>query len=378
MNPMTRRLDLDWLRIVAFGLLILYHTGMYYVTWDFHVKSPFASDALEPFMLLTSPWRLSLLFLVSGAATAFLYGRGAPRFLRARSWRLLVPLAFGMLVVVPPQSYYEVVEKLGYQGSYWEFWGRYLRADDRFCKADDCLDLPTWNHLWFVAYLWVYTMILGGLLRFAPKALDALGTLVARAPFLPLLVWLAAVRVLMLTPFPSTHGLFDDLYNHAQYFPVFLFAFVIARRDDVWARVHAWRWRAVLGWALSYAFLVWYFTTQGDDVDRTLLSVQRVIFAFNGWCAIWAALGLARARSLEDGPLRRYLTEAIFPFYIVHQTAIIVLAMWLRALGLRPWAEMPILVGLTAIVCVAVFEVVRRVGWLRPLMGLRTAREKML
>ena len=40
---MQRRHDLDWVRVCAFGLLVLYHVGMYYVTWDWHVKSPHAS-----------------------------------------------------------------------------------------------------------------------------------------------------------------------------------------------------------------------------------------------------------------------------------------------------------------------------------------------
>lgn len=50
MNTMTstRRYDLDWLRVIAFGLLIFYHVGMYYVTWGWHVKSPYESDFLEP------------------------------------------------------------------------------------------------------------------------------------------------------------------------------------------------------------------------------------------------------------------------------------------------------------------------------------------
>lgn len=168
---MTRRHDLDWVRVLAFGLLVLYHVGMYYVTWDWHINSPAAGPALEPFMMLSSPWRLSLLFLVSGVATAFLLARarrdaaaanGRVRFLGPRSWRLLVPLAFGMLVVVPPQSYYEVVEKLpgGYHDGYLAFWGRYLAGDGSFCRGDDCLVLPTWNHLWFVAYLWAYTVAL--------------------------------------------------------------------------------------------------------------------------------------------------------------------------------------------------------------------------
>src|SRR5687767_9355722 len=112
-----RRIDLDWIRIGAFLVLILYHVGMYYVSWDWHVKSPAASRTLEPLMLAVNPWRLALLFLVSGAATAFMLRRLAPGPLaRSRSLRLLVPLLFGMFVVVPPQAYFEVVEKVAYTG----------------------------------------------------------------------------------------------------------------------------------------------------------------------------------------------------------------------------------------------------------------------
>ena len=61
-----RRIDLDWVRIGAFGLLIFYHVGMLYVSWEFHVKSTHRIAALEPLMLVLNPWRLALLFLVSG------------------------------------------------------------------------------------------------------------------------------------------------------------------------------------------------------------------------------------------------------------------------------------------------------------------------
>ena len=154
-----RRHDLDWVRIGAFMVLIFYHVGMYYVTWDFHVKSPHASSAIEPLMMLTSPWRLSLLFLVSGVATAYLLARGSANFMRSRSVRLLIPLAFGILVIVPPQSYLEVVEKVSYQGSFAEFYRLYITGYHGFCR-EDCLIMPTWNHLWFVAYLWIYTLVL--------------------------------------------------------------------------------------------------------------------------------------------------------------------------------------------------------------------------
>ena len=68
-----RRHDLDWIRVGAFVLLILYHVGMFYVPWDWHVKSSHEVPGLIPAMLLTNPWRLTLLFLVSGAATRFLF-----------------------------------------------------------------------------------------------------------------------------------------------------------------------------------------------------------------------------------------------------------------------------------------------------------------
>src|SRR5438034_2269819 len=73
-----RRIDLDWVRIGAFGLLIFYHVGMLYVSWEFHIKSTHRIAALEPLMLVLNPWRLALLFLVSGAATRFMTRKLAP------------------------------------------------------------------------------------------------------------------------------------------------------------------------------------------------------------------------------------------------------------------------------------------------------------
>ena len=101
-----------------------------------------------------------------------------------------------------------------------------------------------------------------------------------------------------------------------------------------------------------------------------LRALQRAAWALDEWCAIVAALGFARQWNPADSRVRRYLTEAIFPFYIVHQTAIVLLAHFMKPLGLRPLVEGPLLVAATVVACFASFEVVRRVGWLRPLFGL--------
>ncbi len=373
-----RRFDLDWLRILAFGLLILYHVGMYYVSWDWHVKSPFASTALEPLMMASSPWRLSLLFFISGVATAYLLRRQPAGFVASRARRLLIPLLFGMLVIVVPQAYYEVVEKAGYADGYLAFWQRYLLADRHFCRGTDCLQVPTWNHLWFVPYLFVYSLLLWAVQRLAPRAwaraCERLGRWCAGWGLLlwPVLL-LALWRVGLVARFPSTHNLVHDWYNHALYLSVFGLGAALACQAAPWDSFERRRWWALAGAVASYGFIVWYFSIYSagrTTVPDELRQCQRLIYAANQWWSIAAAVGFARRWSPADGPLRRYLTEAVFPFYIVHQSAIIVLAEQLKPLRLAPAVEGPLLVLATAAACLVSFEAVRRVRWLRPLFGL--------
>ena len=383
---MTRRYDLDWVRVCAFGLLVLYHVGMYYVSWDWHVNSPSPVVALEPLMMLTAPWRLSLLFLVSGVATAFLLAKsqrpvasGTPAgFVGPRSWRLLVPLAFGMLVIVVPQACYEVVEQLpgGYHDGYLAFWARYLAADQTFCDAGGCLVLPTWNHLWFVAYLWVYTMVAWLLARVAPGALAAAGTRLSRWAEGPgLLLWpcayLALARLLLIGHFGSTHALVDDGYNHAQYLAVFLLGFVVARQSRVWEAFTRLRWTALWLWLASWGVIAGYFWLWRDPPPPDALRLaMRIAWAANQWAAIVAILGFARRLAPGDSPALRYLSQAIFPVYILHQTLIVVLAHHLRPLAMPQAAEGALLVGATFALSFAAYELIRRIRPLRPLFGL--------
>ena len=379
-SPTARRHDLDWVRILAFGLLILYHVGMYYVRWDWHVKSPHASATIEPLMMLSSPWRLGLLFFVSGCATAFLHAKAPAGFARSRTQRLLIPLAFGIWVVVPPQSWAQVVEAIGYDGGYLRFWQLYASGYGDFCR-DGCLRLPTWNHLWFVAYLWCYTMLAALAWFAAAKSGSTLATRAAAALGRRLqgvglllwpVAWLAAIRVALVARFPDTHALVDDWYDHALYFSLFAAGLLLAREEGFWAAVQRRRWLA-LGLALaSWAAVTVYFAAfDGPRVPPLWLrELMRVVYAADQWCAIVAALGFARRWNPRDSAARRYLTEAVFPFYIVHQTAIVLYAHALKPVGLAPLSEGLLLVAATAATCVASFELVRRVAWLRPLFGL--------
>jgi Acyltransferase family len=377
-----RRIDLDWIRIIAFGLLILYHVGMLFVPWDFHVKSAHILPGLEPAMVILNPWRLSLLFLVSGAATRSMTMKLKPGALfGARSARLLPPVALGMLVIVPPQSYFEAVERWNYTGGFIQFYTElYLGPPRKICEAGHCVILPTWNHLWFVVYLFVYTALLALALAVAPALLRALERRLAPIlsgpgllilPILPL----AAYRILLFPYFPMTNALFGDWYNHALYCTVFLFGYLFALDERVAAATQRLRWPALAVAMFCYAnFILWRAVHQdGGPIAETLNLYSRFAYAAFQWCCIVAILGFGRRWLTRDAPARAYLTEAVFPFYIVHQTTIIATDHALRSFDLPAWGEAALTIGATAASCLLTYEAVRRIAWLRPLFGLRPA-----
>lgn len=368
---------LDWVRIIAFAVLVPYHVGMYYVTWDFHIKSPYASALLEPWMRLVSPWRMDLLYLVSGAATSFMLmpSGASSALLRVRVRRLLIPLVFGMLVVVPPQSWLEVGQKLGYGGDYVDFMRLYLTGHHGFCFAPgNCLALPTWNHLWFLIYLFVYTLMLWFFVRWHPGLIDRVARRLpqwfkgAGLLFWPIL-FLTLSRMALSKPFPVTHALAGDWFAHSQFFAVFLLGVVLARAPTLWLRIAQLRWLA-----LALAIAAWLLLIQGSWLRLANGvsggAVGSAVYSVQQWCAMVAALGFASIYLNRDGPLRRYLTQAVFPVYILHQTILIALASALMPFQLQPSVDGLLLILGTLAISLIGFEVIRRLNWVRPLFGL--------
>jgi peptidoglycan/LPS O-acetylase OafA/YrhL len=370
-----RRLDLDWLRIAAFGILIFYHVGMFYVSWDWHVKSSRAGPAIEPLMMLVNPWRLTLLFIISGAATRFMADKTPTvRLLVSRMGRLWPPLILAVLVVVPPQSYFEVVEQAAYRGGFLDFYPRYLTASGGWCDADGCLITPTYNHMWFVAYLILYTLVLVALLPLLRRAPKWPSVLIA-GPGLFLTPWLflAALRLILAPVFGQTHELWNDGYLHPLYFGAFLFGFFIARHDRFFADCERYRYAALVLAVAAYAYTQVSRLVIGDGARPDWFGpAWQAAHELHAWAAMLAAFGFAH-RHLRgtDTPLRRYLAEAIFPFYLLHQTIIVVAGHFLDALGLPLGLEASLLVALTTAGCFATYEVARRSGPLRRWFGIR-------
>ena len=58
-----RRYDIDWIRVIAFDFLIIYHVGMFFVPWEYHIKNNEIVDWLRWPMMFVNQWRLPILFL---------------------------------------------------------------------------------------------------------------------------------------------------------------------------------------------------------------------------------------------------------------------------------------------------------------------------
>ncbi|HEX7925951.1 MAG TPA: acyltransferase family protein [bacterium] len=376
-----RRIDLDWIRVSVFGLLIVYHIGMVYVSWSFHVKSTHILPGLEPLMLLVNPWRLGLLFLVSGVATRYMASRIQPGALtKMRSSRLLLPLLAAMIVVVPPQAYLQAMQQAGYTGSFAEFYlGPYFRLGKHFCNPGPCIILPTYNHLWFVLYLWVYTMLAVAFLWGAPRLLARLEQALRRdvTPWALLVLpalYMIVCRWWLQPRFPQSHALVDDWYNHAEYFALFAVGFLAAGSPSIWRGIERARWAALIIAALAYAVFI---TARQMGADFPLAGttaggvLRWALYGLYQWAAIVAILGFGKRWLTKDSPVLRYLTDAVFPYYIIHQTAIIAAAFWLRDAGLPFWAEASLVLLATVASCALGYDLVRRFGWLRPWFGLK-------
>jgi peptidoglycan/LPS O-acetylase OafA/YrhL len=238
--------------------------------------------------------------------------------------------------------------------------------------------VPTWNHLWFLPYLWLYAL-----------AAPLLGWLQRRPPLnLPLWAWcllpalpLVLLRCFVFPHFPSTHDVFHDLYNHLQYAWLFLCGWVSRGplAQGFWAAAQQARWPMLLAVLTAWVLLLSYFATfMSGEPPAAFRMAQRVLWALMGWWAIVAACGWMQRYFQEDRPWLRAASQAVFCLYVLHQTVIVVLSQWLKPFAL-PWTlEAPLLVLLTFSLSLAAYLLLRRVPGLRLGFGIAQPRSSRL
>lgn len=378
-DPKTSRLFfLDWLRVLAFAYLILFHTGMMFVSWGFHIESGHDSQFLKYIMDLTHIWRIALLFMVSGVAISYMT-RKIPikSFSKERAVRLFIPLLFATIVVVAPQSYFEALQKGFIEEGFIAF---FLNDYFSFTWIDGMLGpMPVYNHMWYVLYLFVYTMLLLPVFYFfnSEKGTSMLGGLEnwlvkgRRIIWAPMLLF-AITKNILWPSFPETHAMIDDWWIHADSIIILMIGFTFVRMPKTWAALQSHR-MILLGLSLvSYAALmaVYYVPNEYLPADGNVL--YPFVTPVVKWSWIAMLTGMARHYLNNGSNVLNYLNKAVYPFFILHQTVIIILGFYAIDWGMGMAGEFWTIALGTYVICWILYEgIIRHFAFTRLVFGMR-------
>lgn len=370
--PIPRHYGLDWLRIGAFALLILFHLGLYFAPGHWIVKSPQTYDWVAWPLAAIVPWRLSVLFAVSGYATAAMIRRsqGLGVFLAERSKRLLVPLLFGMMVIVPPQDWV----RLEVDGIDYPFAWFLAHEAFSFTRIAGTF-MPGWEHLWFLPYLWVYTLLLIGLIGLGPRWHERGAATVAWLAGGRRLIWLPAIAMALgmaLLSRAHVQGLADS----ADYLPAFLIGFGYAHVPALRQAFHRhFREAAVL--SLVALAVLWGLMAFGSpEPGRFEEALGLAAGSLMSWATIPVAFTLANRFLDRDHKWRRPLAAAVFPAYIVHQTAIVLTGWRLHETGIVGLPALAIQLIAVLGTCFAAWWLARTVPLMGTLLGMPRRPQK--
>lgn len=376
-NMPTRRYDLDWLRVLVFGLLILFHTGMFYVeNWGWHAKSIYQSQLLENLMLIVEPWRMPVLWLISGIAIKFIMAKVSVwRFITVRSFRLLLPLLFGIFIVVPPQLYIEMSYNGDINMNYWQFLNHFFSSNTTIF---DKYQAGIWphidvNHLWFIRSLWQYSLVLLCLLP------------ILNSQWINRIVnWLFnrngvfAILLSVLPLFIIQINWDMETVRYPLGFILMVYGYLIGWNTVFWQRISLHSKPLLIASVICYLVsllfynLVWL--NASSEVQPTS-SIILLLGLFN--YSLMKVLGVLTVFSAAHQFLNSkssklsYFNDAVYPFYILHQTIILVVGYNLSKLSLGPVIEPILLLTLTVSFCFIGYEIIRRTNILRPFFGLK-------
>lgn len=369
-GPTLRRYEMDWLRTIAIFILLLYHVGMIFVPWGFHIKNAETTHFLEPIMIFLHKWRMPMLFFIAGAGTVFALKRRTIRqFVVERHNRLMIPVVLGMFVIVPPQIYYERYEQFS---SFWQF----------YPKVFEFVPYPngsfSWHHLWFIVYLFVYSVITIPALPVLKKGkgLWLMGKLEMllqkKGGFLWMLIPLIVSQALLRPFYPrEAHNLLGDWAFFVFYYFFFLAGLFVCHSSVLWHKLKDHRHVHLMVGIGSIALMLFmYATWEGEVLYR------RIIWEVNGlvmaWTSVLAVLGYGQAHLNFNKPILKPLNEAAYPFYILHQTAIIVIGFYVIQWELSIFWKFIVIASASFVASASTYWfLIRPFNWMRFIFGMK-------
>ncbi len=331
-----RQYFIDWLRIGLIISVFFFHVGMIFRPENWHVNSKVTFEFLDPIMSWLHVWRMPLLFLVSGVGTYYALGyRTTKQYIKERITRLYIPLTVGFFTLVPLMVY---VERIPKYASFLEY------LPHMFDGGPYPVGNISWHHLWFIVYLLVISLLISPFInytrgqhfnRLRERLIGITSKTMGLNWILPILI---LSQLVLRQYFPnSTHALFNDWAYFTYYVLFFISGFTLFTSDKL---INALARQRRLYFYQTMVCTIAYFATIYLIENDTLRHYLYVVFSISlAWSCGLAAIGYSRIYFNKDHKLRKVLNEAIYPFYILHQPALIfigyVVLQWDIAYGLQ-------------------------------------------
>ena len=375
-----RRYELDWLRVYAIFLLIAIHAAAIFDPFPVTAVKGRESVVMKMFAIFVHQWRLSILFLISGAGAYFaLNSLGGIGFVRMRFRRILVPLLVGTVVVVPLHLYYWVSGLYpGRYSSYFDFYTQLLNnaVHGRIWTRPEYLH---WAHLWFLAYLFIISAVTAPLLVFLRKPnnrarlarlteLCHTKTGLLLLPLVPLVVTELVLRPL--SPGDAGPNLINDWANVAMYLIDYLYGYLIYSDDALRASV-----KRAAPIALALAVLTTAITyLMGVSFGWILFAVLRT---GNAWFWIVAILGFGIRYLNYTNKILPYANEAAYPIYVIHLPILSIVAYQVVKWNAPVAVQFIAIIAGTLICAIAIYALlIRQTRITRFLFGLKPRKRQ--
>jgi len=366
-KSVQRRYDLDWLRVLGILLVFIYHSTRFYNVEDWSVKNNIWYPSVEVWNGFATSFMMPLMFAISGASLFYALGKGGfGKFLKDKVLRLLVPLLVCVFTHASLQEYLNDKTHGLFSGDYFQFLPQYYN-----------LATINWNgaHLWYLKYLFLFSIILYPLMSWLKGKgrgfLTKLDGVIAKTGVLYTLMLLPLLLFVLLGP-DSPWMEDNGGYPYIAYLWILLLGFLVASDERVQEKIRQLRWVSLsVGLAMVIGFCILYTLADKDTISLGLV-LAIVMRVFGGWICVLGILGLGAQYLTKRTPKLDYASEAVLPFYIFHQTVLLMVGYFVLQWGLPEVLEWAVIVAISFVIIMALYEfAVRRVNILRILFGMK-------
>jgi glucans biosynthesis protein C len=371
MNPRDRQIYIDWLRVLAMFTIFFFHCARFFDQDGWHVKNPQTSFGFTVFVTVVAQWIMPLFFILSAVSLRYsLETRTSSQFLMERLKRLGVPLLFGIFTLALPQVYIERVTSGGFKGSLIDFIPHFFDGFYAFGGNFAWMGL----HLWYLEILLIFSLLMLPLFKSFvsghKKRLIAWLSAISSKPFGIYIFFVPIALMEMLVNLqPGGAGMRDfGGWSPLTYLVFFITGFVLANEETFTDSMKKYKTISVALAAVT-TIAGYIFMTSGGSDRMPFFACLR---AMNSWCWLCAIIGWGKTCLDSTNSFLKYANEAVLPFYMLHQTVIVITAYFLISLNKPVFIKYPVLALMSFTVIMLIYEfIVRRYRILRFLFGMK-------